>query len=109
MDPQEARKIMGDKTKQVLAREIWQLKIKANVKMINKLYHIYENTNYQETRSILNNFGWYIAMIYIRSSSQQNACGIRYEMNIQRIRIATIHRERFLMAPISQAIMQSDD
>jgi hypothetical protein len=56
MDPQEARKIMGDKTKQVLAREIWQLKIKANVKMINKLYHIYENTNCQETRSILNNF-----------------------------------------------------
>jgi hypothetical protein len=52
IDLQEARKIMGDKTKQIFAREIWQLKIKANVKMINKLYHIYENTNCQKTISI---------------------------------------------------------
>jgi hypothetical protein len=55
MDPQEARKTMGDKEKHFW-QEIRQLKIKANVKMINKLYHIYENTNCQETRSILNTF-----------------------------------------------------
>jgi hypothetical protein len=62
MDPQEARKTMGDKAKQIFFwQEIRQLKTKADVTMINKLYHIYENTNCQNTRSILNYFRWYIS------------------------------------------------
>jgi hypothetical protein len=55
MDPQEARKTMGDE-EEYFWQEIRQLEIKADVKMINKLYHIYENTNCQKTRSILNTF-----------------------------------------------------
>jgi hypothetical protein len=55
MDPQEARKTMRDEER-YFWQEVRQLKIKANVKMINKLYHIYENTKCQKTRSILNTF-----------------------------------------------------